>query len=285
MHDPPQQPGRRVSILRQGATLESALLVDRLAADLRPGGPLQNLAGTVEAIELIVQGARGTVLADLERFVAFEIRSPRTGSLCVEGMWPSTDGFYLTATAARFEQVLDSVQALTVLLRAGAHRAGWAVLEQAGRTLGLLWIFTETLVQNEPWDEARRSGRAWVAFTDALADVDGVAGFEPHPFDTAHTDEPGVDFATTIDRAVDGASDQAKNLVEAIRLGITLAQVHLPAHLQIDPDTVSTMPTAGTGLDSAEMVTALIELAIALVCSAAASTAEALRVSMIDRAS
>ncbi|SUE05474.1 Uncharacterised protein [Prescottella equi] len=272
-----------MSILRQGTTVEPQSLLERIADSLQPGGPLRGLTGAAEALELIVETARGTVLADLERLVALEIAAPRGGMWISDGPWPTSDGFYLAATAARFEQLLDSVQALATLHRAGMHRAGWAVLEQAGKTLMRLWMFTETTVLDQPWDEARRSGQAWGQFTEALHHLDGVTGFEPHPFDAPYTDEASEDAKDSLHEAMAGASDHAEQVVNAIRLGAALALVHLPAHLQIGPEAVTAMPTARTGLPCTEMLAAQIQLAVELIRSAAASTQCALDISLRDR--
>lgn len=272
-----------MSILHQGTTLTPDSLVERFAAALRPDGAMHDLAGTAGSLELLVETTRATVLADIAELAVLESVSPRGKLWFIDGPWPYTESFYLSVTAARFEQLLDSAQALAVLHRAGAHRAGWAVLEQAGKTLTRLWMLTETTVFDQPWDEARRSGHGWGAFSNALACVEGIPEFTPHPFDTVYTDDVSELAEDSLRDAASAAPDDAKYLVNAIRLGAALAAIHVPAHLQIGPEAVTTMPTAASGLDSAELTTAQIQLAVELIRSAAASTRAALDTSLEHR--
>lgn len=251
-----------MSVLHQGRTLDLTSTLDELTDMLRPGGSLHDKSGTETAVILTSLAARKTVLVDLTKLVAFEVASPSEGSDDTCG-WVGTYGFHLTAVVARFEQILDSVDALVTLHKAGAYRAGWAVLEQAGQSLERLLMLTET--GGSAWDDARRSGRSWGTFTAALAEVDGITGFDPSPFDTWHTDADDEDVAGT---AMVGASDPAARLVGAVRLGADLARVHLPAHLQMNP---WSGPYPGHGLGSEAMVGTQFELACAVVCAAAAA--------------
>ncbi|MBM4670345.1 hypothetical protein GS448_25930 [Rhodococcus hoagii] len=59
------------------------------------------------------------MLADIEKLAALEALSPRGKHWICVSPWPYTDGFYLAATAARLEQVLDSVQAFASLHGSG----------------------------------------------------------------------------------------------------------------------------------------------------------------------
>lgn len=271
-----------MSILRQDSATELSL-VDRLADTLRPGRSIANLAETAERLELLVDTTRATVLADIEKLAALEALSPRGKHWICVSPWPYTDGFYLAATAARLEQVLDSVQAFASLHRIGAHRAAWAVLEQAATTLTRLWMLTEVTVFDQPWDEARRSGRRWVQFAESTADIAGVTALTPHLFDIVYTDEDAEDEEVSLDEAASAATRHAKQVVDAIGLGSALALVNVPAHLQLGPEALTSMPSAGTGVDSAELVTAQTELAVELVRSAATSTRLALEVSQETR--
>ncbi|TQF65294.1 hypothetical protein FK531_21995 [Rhodococcus spelaei] len=264
-----------MSILNQGKPLEGMSLVDRIADALRHGGAMAALAGSAEAVEMIVEAVRGTVAAELVKLVDREIEAPRKDEWG-DGRWPTSEGFYLTVTAARLEQVLDSIGAVTALHRAGSHRAGWAVLEQAADSLTRLWMFTEAFVFDQPWDEARRSAHAWVEFAGALDSVTGIAELAPHPFDTAYDGEVSEAEEKSMHVAADGASEQAKRLVTAVRAGARLAGVNIPAHLQIDPGAGSGIPTTGVGITSSPTITAQLHLAAELVRSAAASTQSAL---------
>lgn len=247
-----------------------------------PGMPLADRAGTVDALEMIVDTVRGTVLAEFTEFVEQEIIRPRerwTG----EPEWLGTEGFYLSVTRVRFIQLLESVTALGALHRAGAHRAGWAVLEQAADTLTRLWMFTETMVDVQPADEIRRSAHAWTAFADALTDVPGVPETVPHPFELAYEGTVHEAEHVSLGQAEIDAPERARDLVEAIHSGARLAAISVPAHVQIDPGSAAGTPTDWVGVDAPDVVAAQLQLAVELMRSAAVSVYEALVVSREGR--
>ncbi|GAA3520398.1 hypothetical protein RAJCM14343_1765 [Rhodococcus aetherivorans] len=258
-------------------------LLDTLIARLSPTGTWSSLAGTLDAIELVIEAARGTVLAHTLRAVHLEVTEPRP-EMWIGGRWPDSEGFYLATMAARFEQLLDSCEAVAALHRAGNHRGGWAVLGQAGDTLERLWMLTETLVFDQPRDEARRCAHAWYAFADAYRRLTPGTPVTVHPFDAALSGDVGEDEDTSLGDGRQHAPTRAKDLVAAIDAGVRLTQVYLPAKLQLDPGLdAGGVHTAGVGIDSPPMSAAQLHLALDLIHTAAVSVDAAVKISLTHR--
>lgn len=66
------------------------------------------------------------------------------------------------------------------------------------------------------------------------------------------------------------AARHDRQVVSAIRAGAELAQAHLPVHMHLGPDTVTAMPTTGTGFASTDMIRTQAQLTVELVRCASA---------------
>ncbi|MDO1486951.1 Uncharacterised protein [Rhodococcus rhodochrous] len=254
------------------------VLLDRMA----PDGAWAAVAGTVEAVEIVIEAARSTVLEPARRLAAEEAIDPRfePGS---GHQWPDTEGFYLAAIAVRFAQLLDSCEAVTSLHRSGHHRAGWAVLDQSADTLTRLWMLTETMVFDQPRDEARRSSHAWYAFAQAYNRCGLGAPVAVHPFDAALGDDVTEDEDVSLAAGRHRAPMHARDLVAAITEGVRLAQVYIPGALQLDPAAIAELPSAAAGFDNARLAQSQLHLTAGLVYSAAVSVDAAFRISIGHR--
>lgn len=257
--------------------------VGRLVAMLRPGSALEVLTGTAESVEMVIAAARGDILVEVAALVATEAAHPRPHPQHEPGMWVTSEGFYMALMGERLEQLLESVQAMLVLHRAGHYRPAWGLLQQATMTLHRLWMLTDAPVDDQPRDEARRSGKEWLVATAALTHVDGVTGFGPHPFDTAYLGDEGQSEQADLAGALAGGHRQWLPLWTALTRTVRLAEVYVPGHLQMEPDAASTMATLGTGFSSPAMVRAQCELAVALVHAAATAARGGLEISLDGR--
>ncbi|MFZ2526657.1 MAG: hypothetical protein WAX14_03230 [Rhodococcus sp. (in: high G+C Gram-positive bacteria)] len=255
--------------------------LDTLIENMTPGGAWAATAGTVDAVEIVIEAARRTVLDPARRLVAAEIDDPRPESWT--GQWPDSEGFYLATIVVRFEQLLEACEAVTALHRSGRHRAGWAVLGQAADTLTRLWMLTDTLVCSQPRDEARRSSHAWYAFADAYNLIGLGPRLTVHPFDAALSDDVGEDEDRSLDDGRQGASSRARELVTAIEHGVRLAQVHIPGALLLDPAAATDPGGVGAGLAAGPLIRAQLQLTAALVHTAAISIDTAFTVSIDHR--
>lgn len=268
---------------RHADTSAVTALLDTLLARLSPAGNWSSLASTADALEVVIEVARGTVLAHTLRAVHLEVTEPRP-EMWIGGRWPDSEGFYLATMAARFEQLLDSCDAVAALHRAGNHHGGWAVLGQAADTLERLWMLTETLVFDQPRDEARRCAHAWYAFTDAYDRLTPGTPVTVHPFDAALSGDVGEDEDSSLGGGRRHALPRAKDLVAAIDAGVRLAQVYLPAKLQLDPGLDGGgVDAVGVGIDSPPMIAAQLHLAVELVHTAAVSVDAAVEISLTHR--
>lgn len=254
------------------------VLLDRMA----PGGAWDAMAGTVEATEIIIEAAHSTVLEPARRLAAEEATTPRLEPRA-DHQWPDTEGFYLATIAVRFAQLLDSCEAVTSLHRSGHHRAGWAALGQGADTLTRLWMLTETLVFDQPRDEARRSSHAWHAFAQNYNRCALGAPVTVHPFDAALGNDVTEDEDTSLDAARRRAPLPARDLVAAIAEGVRLAQVHIPGVLQLDPTATAELHSADTGFVKGRLAQAQLHLTAGLVYSAAISVDAAFTISIGHR--
>jgi hypothetical protein len=265
-----------------GTAATSTEFLDVLSDRMAPDGPWAAVAGTVEAAEIVIEAARSTVLEPARRLVAEETtdprREPRSGH-----QWPDTEGFYLAAIVVRFAQLLDSCEAVTSLHRSGRHRAGWAVLGQGAETLTRLWMLTETMVFDQPRDEARRSSHAWYAFAQAYNRCGLGAPVAVHPFDAALGNDVTEDEDVSLDAGRHRAPMHARDLVAAITEGVRLAQVHIPGALQLDPNATAELHNPATDFDNTRLAQSQLRLTAGLVHTAAVSVDAAFTISIGHR--
>ncbi|MCD5422682.1 hypothetical protein LRS71_24540 [Rhodococcus pyridinivorans] len=264
-----------------GTAPTGTAFLDTLIENMTPGGAWASTAGTADAVEIVIEAARRTVLDPARGLVAAEIDDPRPES-CTD-RWLDSEGFYLATIAVRFDQLLGGCEAVAALHRSGRHRAGWAVLGQAADTLTRLWMLTDTLVLSQPQDETRRSAHAWYAFADAY----NLLGLSPHltvhPFEAALSGDVTDNEDSSLDDGRQGASARARELVTAIEHGARLAQVHIPGTLALNPAAATDPGSDGAGLAADPLIRAQLQLTAALVHTAAISVDTAFTVSIGHR--
>lgn len=256
-------------------------VVGRMADALSPEGALAAMAGTPESVRMVIEVARSTVLSSVDTLVRLEATDPRPDYIA-GGRWTDQEGFYLALVGRRMRQVIETIGAVLALQQDGRHQSAWTLLGTAAFNLERLWMLTEIPVDDQPLDEVRRSTVAWTDLADALAALDSVAGISPHPFDTGYDGDQTT--AEPIDRETAQIAGHKHwvELLTALYRARRLAQAHIPSHLHLGSDTVQGTGE-GTGFDTAEMIAAQCEIAVAVIRAATASTTELLTVSWHGR--